>query len=170
MFVQPTQPKVILQKLRELVGAALNLEAGRVFLAPDPTMLGRLPPAADLFAAVVFGRVRFPDSPQHSGCWPAEMDLATYIYSRQAVDRPLDMTQLLTHEERGLLPLADTLLSALAGQELAQEEPPGRLLRGPLLCSGFSPIQWGQAGNLVLAYLGLQWIAPFEYAILPKKQ
>mgnify|MGYP001054298016 CR=1 FL=1 len=165
MFVHPTQPKVILEKLRPLVAQALSLEVPRVFLAPDPTMLGRMPPAADLFAAVVFGRVRFPDSPQHPGCWPAEMDLATYIYSRQAVDRPLDMTQLMTNDTRGLLPLADRLLSALAGQELAQEDPPGRLLRGPLQCSGFSPVQWGQSGNLVLAYLGLHWVAPFEYAI-----
>lgn len=168
MYVQPTQPVEILQRIRLLAAPALQLEPERVYLAPDPAVLGRLPPAAERFAAVVFQSVRFESGPQHPAVWPALLDLQTCIYSRVAVDRPVDMTALLTDPQRGLLPLGDRLLAALAGQELALEEPTGgRLLRGPLVCTGLHPVRWAEAGNLVVAYLALSWIAPFEYGIAP---
>ena len=168
MHVQPTQPVEILQGIRALAAPALELKPERVYLAPDPTVLGRLPPAADRFAAVVLQSVRFESGPQHPAVWPALLDLQTCIYSRVAVDRPVDMTALLTDQTRGLLPLADRLLASLAGQELAQAEPPNtRLLRGPLVCTGLHPVRWAEAGNLVVAYMVLSWVAPFEYGIAP---
>jgi hypothetical protein len=164
MLVQSTQPVAILQRIRELAAPALELEPERVYLAPDPSVLGRLPPAAERFAAVVLQSVRFEQGPQHPAVWPALLDLQTCIYSRVAVDRPVDMTALLTDPDRGLLPLADRLLAALAGHELPLTPPEeGRLLRGPLVCTGLHPVRWAESGNVVVAFVALSWIAPFEY-------
>ncbi len=161
---KPTKPYALLRRLTDEVAAATGLVTERVFLTPSPEIIGRMPPGG-AFASVVPNRITFSGLPQHDAFLQADLHFTVCIYTRVAVDRALDGTALLTDPQRGLLPLADRVFTALSGNFLPDPpaDPQGQLLRNPLQCSAVEPTSWAEGANLILAYVQLHYAAPFLY-------
>ncbi len=163
MNVQPTTPAQLILRICDLVGEALNLDPGRVYLTPARHILEPLPPASGLFAAVVPNAVVLPPSPQHDTICPAELQFEVCLYSRVSADRSFSSRVLLTDPDRGLFPLGDKTLRRLVGRYLPDDV--GQLLRGPVVLRQAGTVEWMEGRGLVLAYLTQSYAAPFSYLL-----
>jgi len=160
----PTRPAELLQNVRATVADALGLAVERVYLTPAPELLGRLPPAAETFAALVPRTLELAGPVQHPRIFPAALRFDVCVYSRVAIDRTFSGETLLLDATRGLFPLGEKLLSRLAGVIL-QDADGQPVLRVPLLAESAGAVRWLEGQNLVLAYLVQSYLASFDYAL-----
>ena len=61
----PLKPAQLFAEIVNRVTTATGIDPAWVFLTPAPELLGKLPPASGVFAAVIPSGITFPESPQH---------------------------------------------------------------------------------------------------------
>jgi len=157
----PTKPATIYETVRQRVVTATGIDEAWVFLTPAPELVGRVPPSSAAFAAVVPAGVHFPESPQHEHACPVDVRFDVCLFSRVAIDRAFEGRKLLTDPARGLFPLADKVVKALAGSSL--EDAESQLTRSPIQCLGIDATRWAEGANIILAYVVVRFLAPILY-------